>query len=455
MGQYSLYLFLVWLTGGVALGLAFLGYRRSGDSFHPALILGIPLAYPYFLAPLLLHSKGILDLYLPMEWMAYVQFLDLLGIASLLLGTLKARNSLTTFYKPELWSQGLTRPLRSAALVLGIIGLVGYLVSVYSSGGFAEVYSVAHRGEGLKLSGYIRDSKWFLVPAILLLFLSSCGRQLKSKDIGLIAMLAAPLIFRAIVLGSRATTFIIVVTLVVGLYMSRGRRPRLITVLAGGTALGVLLLILVTHRQVLYLGEEFQFKGTDEAIEFIGRNSRGHEYIYGSGTIINSILVKDYEWGGRYIEKIVVRAIPGFLWPSQYEDIRNFLGLPENRLTAQVAALGWSATGGASTGLIADLWRQFWWFYLLILYWVGRIFGAFWTRAVSRGGIWFLTYTLMLAISLNLTQQTFQAWLWKLLFLGGISWIVWRFMVYPHFKKIQVYFYTQKRGMFLDSKREV
>jgi len=379
--------------------------------------------------------------------MPYVQLIDLLGIAALLLGTLVVKRPPVNFYEPTLWSKGLVRPLRSAALLLGTVGVIGYLFSVYSSGGFMEVYSVSHNREGLGVSGYIRNLSMFLIPAILLLFLSSSGRRLKPLELGLIAFFAAPIIIRSILAGARGPTFVILVTLVVGWYMSRGTRPPLTVVLGGGMALAFLVLFFVTHRDVLHLGAQFEYKGIDEAIEFMERDSRGHEYIYGSGTIINAIRTEDYEWGGRYIVRIIIRAIPSFLWPSQYEDAQEFLGLPQARLTAQVATLGWSATGGASTGLIADLWRQCWWYYLLVLYSVGWVFGIVWNRAVSRGGIWFVGYVLLVAMSLYLTQQTIQAWLWQIFFLGGTSWIVWRWKIYPWLQKIQAYIYAQQHGM--------
>lgn len=452
--QNFMYFFLVWLTGAIAVGLPILAYYRFRDSFHPAIFLGFPLAYPYFLAPLLLNDEGSIVNYLPMESMDSVQLIYLLGITALLLGTLVVRQPSTRFYEAELWSQVLARPLRKIALFLGTLGIIGYLISVYSSGGFIEVYSVSHRGEGLELSGYIRNLTSLVIPAILLLYLSSSAKKIESIDVALIACFAAPIIFRAIIIGSRGDTFAIIVTLVVGWYITRGKRPSLLVVIGGGIALALLLLSLVVHRDVLHLGTEFEFKGIDEAIEFMSRSStgtaRGHEYIYGSGTIINSMRTENYEWGGRYVEKILIRAIPGFIWPSQYEDIRDLFKLPQNRLSAQVETLNWSATGGSSTGLIADLWLQFWWYYLPILYLVGWRLGIAWRKCVSQGGIWFIGYVIMLTVSLHLTQQTLQAWLWQVLFLSGITWVIWRWMLFPKLEKIKKYMNTNRNYNFSD-----
>mgnify|MGYP006308866409 FL=1 len=67
-----MYLTLVWLTGLVTFGSAFIAYLRTRDVFHPLMFLGPMLAYPYFYAPLVLQRNGVLNTYLPTSQLPFV-----------------------------------------------------------------------------------------------------------------------------------------------------------------------------------------------------------------------------------------------------------------------------------------------------------------------------------------------------------------------------------------------
>src|SRR5690606_10077152 len=124
--------------------------------------------------------------------------------------------------------------------------------------------------------------------------------------------------------------------------------------------------------------------------------------------------------------------IPRQIWPTQYEDTFRFFGikgLSAKDLGDFSQTLGWVAASGASMGLLADVWKQLWWFGQLLLFGLGWFHGYAWRRAVTAGGIWIFVLVLLLALSFYTTPQMFQAMLFRFLFLGGAGWLVWRLWV--------------------------
>lgn len=423
-----MYLTLVWLTGLVAFGSAIIGYQRSRDTFYPLMFLGPMLAYPYFISPLQLHQKGVLAQYLPVDALSFIQLVYLLGVLAIALGVLSAARPAEARIRAS-WhlTPRVRAKLRQAGLLLGVAGVGAYLYMVFNVGGLQSAYGDAHGG-GWAAIGYIREAKFLVLPGLLFFMLAKLGRRLRPGDWAWLAFMTLPLLFHGIVGGWRGQAFAVLATVGLGWYMMRFRRPALLTFVAAAMGLAILALVLATHRQELALGgKSFQFQGGDVLAEYTARASRGHEYIYGSGLVYDAAERGAYQWGARYVEKLVIRAIPSAIWPSQYQDLRRFLGY--RAYGYEFPALGWRPTRGASVGLLPDMWKQFWWLGLAVLFMVGRAYGAAWHRATAKGGLWVIVYVLMIAFSLYLTQQTLQALLWRVMLLAGASWVVWRLLV--------------------------
>ncbi len=422
---------LVWATAAVAFGLAFIGYWMSKDVFHPALFLGPMLAYTYWLVPLVVTRDGVVWHLLPRSEMVWVQLYYLMGVACLCGGTLLAGVPRRRV-EPWLPSLEVRRQLLSAGVLLGAIGVAAFAYMVTISGGMEAAYGRAHGG-GRASSGYVREAFYLIIPGLMLILLSSSGRRLLRTELMWLAAIAAPMVFHGAVSAARGPSFMVLVTLTAGYYVVRNRRPPFVLAFAGMGAMGVLLLLLVTHRGMIHLGSDrLEFRGVDAVLQFVGRPTPGNEYVFGSGVMIDASIKGEYQWGARYFIQTVIRAIPHQVWPSQYEDTAAFFGIEGVHLSVLgdlSQTLGWSATRGASMSLLADVWKQLWWLGLVLLLALGWVHGYVWRRAITSGRIWQLGLVLLLALSVFTTQQTLQAMLFRVLWMGGVGWIVWRLMV--------------------------
>lgn len=433
-----MYEVLIWATGAVAFGFTVEAYRSTRDVFHPFMFLGPMLSVPYFVNPMLLYARGHTPYFLPIGAMAAVQLYFVLATIFLASGTLSTGRPQGTRNSAIMPHWKLRLPMRQAGIALGIIGVGAFYYMLWETGGFEGAYGEAH-GRPWSDSGYVRNLVYWVLPGLILIMISQAGQTFAPRDFGTIAFIAAPIALHGLLSASRGPTFMILVTLGLGWYMVKLRRPALLVFLTAGLLTGALILFLVTHRDSLHLGAgNIEFKGGSSLVDFLARAETGNEYIYGSGTIINTKRTGDYEWGARYVLNLLVRPIPRQLWPTQYEDARRYLGMAEYRtsLDHNVRTLGWRATGGSSMGLYAEVWQQFWWFSLPFLWLVGWCFGRVWRMAVSQGGVWLVCYVIMISLSIYMTQQTLQAFLWRFMFIAAGGWLAWRIFVQPHWRRL-------------------
>jgi hypothetical protein len=225
--------------------------------------------------------------------------------------------------------------------------------------------------------------------------------------------------------------FMVLAAFGAGWHLMRARRPRLSTAMIAGLSLGLLLLLLVAHRDQIYLGSDFDFEQDARAFAFAAEP--GNEFLYGAGAILHADAVGDYWWGRRYATVLLVRPIPRFLWPSKYDDAAAIMGTPSiaTNLGAGTEAfrenVGWSGTQGAAPGIVADMWIEFWWASFLALLLIGWCYGRVWFKTVTRGGIWVVVYCLLFALSAFLVMQTLEAMLYRLLLLALPGLLVWRY----------------------------
>jgi hypothetical protein len=431
------FLILVMATGAIALASFFYAYRRSRDSFHPMIYLGLMLFFLYSYMPfeLLMNDPDGLKTYLSVPQLEYVQTLNLLGVFCLCLGVLVgSRNHRWSPFQRYAWnlSPRMEKRLARGAIALGMVALLGFSIGIANAGGLWAAYGRAYGG-GRASSGYVREAILLTLPALLWFITSHIQRPLSKLDWGVVALFATPLLMHGLLGARRGPTAMVVVALFVGWYLVRGRRPALSRVVVGSCILGFLMLFLVSNRSNIYLGSDFlQSDRQRTPTGYIGAYS-GNEFIYGGGTILNADALDRYFWGRRYFTVFFIRPIPRALWPSKYEDASRILGIPnlEKNLGTGgeqlVETLGWRGAVGAAPGIIADMWLEFWWYFLLVLFGLGWMYGVTWRRAVTTGGLWIPIYTLMMALSVYLVMQTLEAMAFRFLFMSGASWIIWRY----------------------------
>jgi hypothetical protein len=325
--------------------------------------------------------------------------------------------------------------LRVMGITLGCVALALYAYGLFNVGGFVDAYDTA-KGGGRAASGYLRDFTLLAVPATVLLFLGRHRKPSFTYWVG-IGMLNTPLLVHGLLSARRGPTFMGIATLVVGWYLTRHRRPSIVSLLLGGTGVGLLLLVLVTFRGQIYLGSSFFSPGGPSAGEIVSRTleartetSSGSEFVYGSYAVLQAREEGDHYWGTRYLTYAFVRPIPGFLWPTKYQDV----GMES--LFVNAGTLGYSADpdaekisasvpAGAAPGFVGDLYVEFAWGAVVFIFFLGAGFGGLWRRALTRGGIWRVVHICGLVLSLYFVAQTFEAILVRFLVITVPTVVLW------------------------------
>ncbi|MGK7896154.1 MAG: hypothetical protein AB4372_21715 [Xenococcus sp. (in: cyanobacteria)] len=432
--SFNLFLLLTSCIGIITIGGVFFAYRRSRDSFHPLIYLGLMLfaLYCYIPLSLCLSNPGELLSFLSLEQLEYVQILNLLGIISIFAGVFLADRGVNRLhYSGQLWqlSPITKRRIEQGAIICGLFGVLAYSYGILSVGGFGAAYSTSYGG-GWSASGYAREAIMLTLPALLWLMATRIQQRLSSNDRFWIAVFTLPLLLQGLLGARRGPTAMILVSLVMGWHLIRMRRPNLFKMIISAITLGMLMLFLVTNRSNIYLGSDFNFETpTNNSLTEV---YSGNEFIYGSGVILDANAREKYFWGKRYFTIFFIRPIPKQIWPTKYQDAANWFNIPNlanSNLGTGAADLsstvGWSGAYGAAPGLIADMWLEFCWLYLVALFLIGWFYGMAWRRVITHGGLWIPLYTIMTALSVYLIMQTLEAMAFRFLFTGAATWLIW------------------------------
>ncbi|MBE9158403.1 hypothetical protein IQ265_16420 [Nodosilinea sp. LEGE 06152] len=420
--------------GVVSLGAIWIAYRRSHDALHPMIFLGLMLFYLYSYLPLSLAQKNSahLQTFLSAQQLEYVQTINFVGVLSICLGVLiSARRTSFSPFLQNSWilTISVRRRLQRGAIVCGFLGILGFVYGIIQRGGLSSAYGRAYGG-GWSESGYIREAILLTLPALLWFMVSHLHQKMKLKDWGWIFLFTAPILIHGLLGARRGPTAMILIASVVGWFFVRFKRPHLRQVVLGAVALGTLMLFLVANRGSIYLGSDFDFTNSSSyASEIVSSN----EFIYGGGVIVNANSTNTFFWGRRYFTILFIRPIPRFLWPSKYQDASRMLGIPNLELNLGtggetfVETLGWAGAVGSAPGIVADMWLEFWWFSPFVLFAIGWLYGMTWRRAIRRGGLWILIYTLLAALSVYLVMQTLEAMAFRFLLMTGAAWLIWKY----------------------------
>jgi hypothetical protein len=308
------------------------------------------------------------------------------------------------------------------SLVFGGIGTLLYIYGLYNVGGFVQAYSTA-KGGGWAASGYLRDFKILVVPAIVLLYLSRGKNEWRPLHTALLVLFSSPLLVHGLLGARRGPTFMGITVLVAGWYITRHRRPKLWQVLMGGVGVGLLLLVLVTFRSQIYIGSSFltgegpaPTQVVQESLERTDKASYGNEYVYGGLSALGARARGDFFWGARYMAYVFVRPIPSAIWPTKYQDV----GVGEITGNAGTMAFARAESGrqvpaGAAPGFASDLYLEFGWGAVLAAFLIGALYGWVWRRHLTTGGFWTVIHVALLVFSVYLISQTMEAVIFRFL----------------------------------------
>ncbi len=420
------------LIAVVCLGAIALAALRYRDSFHPLAYLGAMLGILYVGYPAYLRTTDQLWVFLNEGELEFIQTVNLVGVVSMLLGLIVGSGRTSTRPAPlTVLPEAVNRRLRAGALAIGLVSLVGYVYGVINVGGFDVAYGQAYGGGGSE-SGYARELPLLAIPSIALLLLSQAGRRPSGLLWLAIFILILPLMVHGLLGARRGPTFMALASLGVCWYLVRQRRPRIVTLLAGGALLGLLMLFLVSNRGQIYLGSGFEFDRSPFAYLEPGA---GNEFLYGGANIVESRDTDWYFWGRRQIVLFIVRPIPRAIWPDQYEETAEYLGLAGQLDNGNVGLpneallwrFGWRGAIGATPGIVADAWVDFWWLSVIELFALGYAYGWLWRKMRSGSPLFTTLFGIATSLSVYMVMQSFEALGFRFMIMSVATCAVWVF----------------------------
>lgn len=404
-------------------------YKLTHDVFHPAILLSGLCAVMYGYMPLSLTKDGLLFVYVTEAQASFGQMLALLGILAMMVGCFKgaAPKAIQVDRAPVAYSW---KTLRLGAYWLGAIGLVCWLITIRGAGGISGAFGHGNGG-GTNDIGYVRDAVFLLVVALILLL---TPEVLRHRDVSwriAVVVFSAPWLMQGLLAAKRGPTFVIACTIAMSLYLAHRKRPSLPLLVGGAAALGALMLFLVTNREKIYLGSDFSDLNTDITNVVTDANT-SNEYIFGTGCIDTVRITGNFFWGKRYLAEIFVRPIPRQLWHEKYWSVgvaalqKNAGAAGTDGGIALVAHMGWGSVPGAAAAMIADLWVEFSWLFVPVIFGVGYAYGRVWRRAVEEGGPWNSQYTIFSILAIYMVTQSGEAVIFRFLFLTIPTQWIWR-----------------------------
>ncbi len=412
---------LCYVTGAICALVPLLAYWQTRDPFHPAIFILPMCGFLYVFMPLNLSQSGALYNFLSDEQVIWVQSVIIISLCCLAAGLFQGTLTEPNVRHPGDEFDGAT--LRRGGYWIGLAGLGAWLFVIQSGGGFLQVFGAAN-GRGWSEFGYIREAIYLLIVGLLLLFSPQAYSPRDWRWRIAVVSFSLPYLIQGLLGAQRGPTFVIVSTLTISWYLARGKRPALLTVGLGGALLGGLMLFLVSNRSNIHIGSEAEFTTEISVLEATEAN----EYIFGAGCMIASNQTDYFFYGKRYLAQVLVRPIPRQIWPSKYIDF----GVPEIEQNAGVAGpgllsiMGWGEIPGAAAAMVADLFVEFSWFMLPVLWLIGKSYAQIWRRAVVNGGPWITQYTILLLLSVYMVTQSGEAVIFRFVILSAPAWWVWK-----------------------------
>jgi hypothetical protein len=368
-----------------------------------------------------------------------VLILNLASVVALVCGTLHRhrgchiRRGVKTVSKTGERSQ-----LQRAALVLVLVSLAAYAYGIANVGGFTAAFSRA-KGGGSAGSGYINEAMNLGLVAGAMVSLSRLRMGWDAAMRGMVVLGLLPNLLQGTFGGRRGPLFLALTSLVVSWLVVRRKAPR---VWMMGTALAVVVLsvgFVWSQRQFLHLGSERAEVDWESfwSTLAVGDTTEGNNFIYGAGFVVATHNAQKFTWGREALVTLVVRPIPRQLWPTKYKDVgaewitNEYPGLGHLEPTDWLSAVGWLPLTGSAASSIADLFGEFSWGAVIVMYLIGRGFAELRVRRTAKGGMWVLLYIEALVLTVYLATQSFEAFYYRFLILAVPTVIIWRTILSP------------------------
>jgi hypothetical protein len=418
-----MFIALIAITALICVLAPLVAYFRYRDLFHPTVLVAPMCGFLYVYMPVKLIKSDDLFNFVSNDQAVFYQLLIVLVLAALFAGMLAGSGFRASDLAPRIL--GDKKKLHNGAYFFGFLGFLAFAYTVHNVGGISAAFGGKYGG-GWSTIGYVRDAAYLTIVGMILL-LSPEAFDPKNKFWKLALLIfATPWLAYSLLGTRRGPTFMVTVCIGMSWYMARGKRPSIFMLLAGGTALGLLMLFLVSNRDHICLKCDLQL--TTDVSNVTEAVTEGNEYIFGTGCVAASRVTGDYFWGRRYLAQVTIRAIPSQIWPTKYED----MGMGMLRQNAGVAGpglmdvMGWGEIPGAAATMVADMWVEFSWLELPVAFVIGWAFGRVWRLAIMQIGFWMTEYIILCVLSIYFVTQSGEAVISRFVILSVPALIVWR-----------------------------
>jgi oligosaccharide repeat unit polymerase len=395
------------------------------------------LFFVYFVLPLKARNDATVHLYFTDDQLIFAQFIVCLGVFALLSGSLavnipeRPRSQEIIFNVPSTPD----RFLFNFGVAIGIFGVLAFYVAIFEIGGFEKAYGSSYGG-GWSESGWVREASVFSVSGLLLIIASNARKRAVQKVIFSI-IFASPFLIHSFLGARRSPFFLLAISATFLWYASKGKRPSIAIALGGALMICLTMLFLVVNRDNIYLGSNANLNL--DAANYLNllygeegsSRNEGNEYIVSAGLINYANSAGKFYFMGRLATVLLIRPIPKQFWPTKYVDASKLFGVPDFETAGMYvnsdefeAVMGWQPAFGAASALIADVWIEFWWFYLLVLYYIGKLYSYAWAVFVKKGSDATIYYGLLAGYSVFLVMQGMESIIVRYALTAGPLYIV-------------------------------
>lgn len=427
-------------TGVVVFFLALRAYGNTRDALHPAVIMSPLFIYMYCAWPLLLNRNGDLLQYFSPNDLQFVSLLYLFSITALYLGLVSGRrpSEINLGMSIDVFNIQMDETTRKQmarlAMFLGVLAVGAYLYKISNVGGFEAAYGRAKGGGHAGGIGYISEAVLFSFPAVLLYAISRKAGKISGSEIITALIMMMPHLVQGTLGGRRGPIFLALATLFLAWFIAKRQRPKMATAIIGIGICGLAVIFVWSQRQDVYLGSEGQVEIERMWEKIVPEDSvsTGNTYVAGAATVLMSDRLNFHYWGYRYFVTFAIRPIPSQIWPTKYQDMGAdwlYRYGDEVRAERYRHAVGFVPLAGSAYGYVADSFVEFSWGVLLFSFLLGRVFKGAWVRHTTRGQFWSVLYVVMVILSIYLATQTFTAWGHRTLFIGGLTYVFWRYFI--------------------------
>jgi hypothetical protein len=321
----------------------------------------------------------------------------------------------TKFRENACWDP---RTMWMAGFASACVGLVLYLIYLERSGGVAQSFSQehAHAMDPAHNTAYIYYGPWLMLSGSVMMFLGAPkSRNQKWKALAPYGFLALNLL-SAILTGSRGPLFAVASTYFIGISIAQRKTVSLAHAVRWLVPVGIGVLVMVGYRSVLHLGPEAttqELPSPETAFENVAapseydqeHNTASQEFLYHAAVLDTVDQTGKLDYGFQWVTFLVLNPIPKLLWTAkQYPQSPGITLADLNEHTSL------SISGGAATGIVADLYLRFHLLSAFFLYALGRgvrrLFVAARTLSSPMATV---GYVMLFAVSLNMFAQGFGA----------------------------------------------